>query len=159
LEKTWDRLVPDTPFTYSKYEEEIAHTLLDYQVLLKTMRFLALMLIAIASLGLLGMAFYSAETKKKEIGIRKVLGASIFHITKFLTKGYFNLLLTAIFIAAPLSWILCNFFLQQFVYRIRLGIDIFLLGIFLMLVCGLGTVLSQTIKAAIANPIDSIKYE
>jgi|GEM_PF-301096 len=159
LEKTWDRLVPDTPFTYSKYEEEIAHTLLDYQVLLKTMRFLALMLIAIASLGLLGMAFYSAETKKKEIGIRKVVGASIFHITKFLTKGYFNLLVIAIFIAAPISWILCNFFLQQFVYRIRLGIDIFLLGIFIMLVCGLGTVLSQTVKAAVANPIDSLKYE
>ena len=159
LEKTWDQLAPDTPFTYSKYDEEIAFMFLDYQVLLKTMSFLALLLIAVASLGLLGMAFYSAETKKKEIGVRKVFGASIVNITTFLTRGYFNLLLIAIIISAPLSWLICDLFLQQFVYRIRLGIDIFLLGIFVVLVFGLGTVLSQTFKAAIANPINSIKYE
>jgi putative ABC transport system permease protein len=123
------------------------------------MSFLALLLIAVASLGLLGMAFYSAETKRKEIGIRKVFGASIVNITMFLTRGYFNLLLIAIIIAAPLSWLICDLFLQQFSYRIGLGIDIFLLGIFVVLVFGLGTVLSQTFKAAIANPINSIKYE
>jgi putative ABC transport system permease protein len=159
LEKTWDRLMPDTPFIYSKYEQRIDTMLLDFLVLQKSMGFLSLLLLSIASLGLLGMTFYSIGTRRKEIGIRKVIGASVLAVTLNLSKGFFRLLFIAIILATPISWLAGNFFLQQFPYRMEPGAGLFLMGIGLMLLIGLTTVLSQTIKAAYANPLDYIRYE
>ena len=115
--------------------------------------------ILVACLGLFGLASFTVTQRTKEIGIRKVLGASIPDLIFLLSKDFMTLIIIANIIAWPVVYYTMNAWLQDFVYRIQLGIWPFLLGGVLSLVIALMTVSSQTVRAAISNPVDALRYE
>jgi putative ABC transport system permease protein len=121
--------------------------------------FLAFIALAIASLGLLGLVVYTVEVKRKEISVRKVIGASEVQIMKILSRGFIRLLLISGLIAMPIGWILANMFIQVFSERTSFNLFHVLVCFLFLLGIGLFTILSQTYKAAIANPIKNLRME
>lgn len=119
----------------------------------------AFLAIAISCLGLLGLSAYVAENRTKEIGIRKVLGASVASITHLLTRSFLQLILIAIVIASPLSWLFMNNFLVRFSYRTTLNAWVLVTAGAAAIAIALCTIAFQTIKAAIANPVNSLRAE
>lgn len=115
--------------------------------------------IIISCLGLFGLATYTAQVKTREIGIRKVLGASVMGVTSLLAKDFIRLVGIAIVIASPIAWLLMNKWLQNFIYRVNINISVFLLAGIIALLIALITVSSQAIRAALANPVKSLKSE
>jgi putative ABC transport system permease protein len=119
--------------------------------------FIGLLTIVISCLGLLGMVIYATESRIKEVGIRKVLGASAANIVWKLSKGFLFLLGIAVLIGLPLTLLISNLWLQNFFLRIQIGVWIPLSGIGVLLALGLLTVLSQTYLAAQRNPVESLR--
>lgn len=119
----------------------------------------AVLTILVACLGLFGLATYAAEQRTKEIGIRKVLGASVTSVTKMLSKDFIKLVFIACLIAFPLSWWAMNKWLQSFAYRINISWWIFLAAAVAALFIALLTISFQAIKAAVANPVKSLRTE
>jgi ABC-type antimicrobial peptide transport system permease subunit len=115
--------------------------------------------IIISCLGLFGLVAFTAQKRQKEIGIRKVIGASVNGITIMLTKDFFKLVFIAILIAFPLSWWLMNQWLNGFTYRISIGPGVFLIACATVTIITLFTVSFQAIKAALANPVKSLRSE
>jgi putative ABC transport system permease protein len=115
--------------------------------------------IIIACIGLLGLAIYMIEVRRKEIGIRKVLGGSVFSITKLLSLSSLRPIIVSVVIFAPLSWFVMSTWLDLFPYRTNLELWIFLLATVLILFIALFTVATQTVKVALNNPIDSLANE
>ncbi len=115
--------------------------------------------IFIGCLGLFGLATFIANQKTKEIGVRKVLGASVESIVMMFSKEYARLILIGFVIAAPFAWFILNQFLSEFAYRVELGPGAFLLGLSTTLVIAVLTVGYKSFKAAAANPVKSLKYE
>jgi putative ABC transport system permease protein len=113
----------------------------------------------ISCLGLLGMATYATETRLKEISIRKVLGSSDQALVLLLSKGFLSLLLMAVIIAVPLAWFINNLWLERIAYRTELGFNVIGLGVAILVVLGILTIGSQTLRAAFTNPVDSLKNE
>ena len=126
------------------------------QTLFTIFSFLA---IFIASMGLLGLVMYATETRKKEIGVRKVLGATIPSVVTLLSKEFLKLIIIANLISWPIAYYFMNKWLEDFAYKINLGFDSFLIGAFITLLIAMLTNGFQVIKAAVGNPVDSIKYE
>ncbi|HVG13379.1 MAG TPA: FtsX-like permease family protein, partial [Chitinophagaceae bacterium] len=119
----------------------------------------ALLTILIACLGLFGLATFAAEQRIKEIGIRKVLGASVSSIATLLSKEFLKLVLIAFLIASPFAWWAMSTWLQSYAYRIDIGWWVFLAAGLLSLLIAMATVSFQAIKAAIANPVKSLRTE
>ncbi len=117
------------------------------------------MAIFIASLGLFGLASFTAEQRTKEIGIRKALGASVSEIILLLSKEFTKWVLVANIIAWPIAYLAMNRWLQNFAYRINIGLGTFILAALLALVIALLTVGYQAIRAARVNPVDALRYE
>ena len=115
--------------------------------------------IFISCLGLFGLATFTAQVKTKEIGIRKVLGASVAGIVKLLSKDFLKLILIAIIIATPIAWWAINKWLEGFAYRINISWWVFAVAGILALLIALVTISFQAIKAAVANPVDSLRSE
>ena len=115
--------------------------------------------IFVACLGLFGLATYTAEQRTKEIGIRKVLGASVTQVTQMLSKEFLKLVLIASLIAFPAAWWAMNKWLQSFAYRINISWWVFVVAGISALLIALLTVSFQAIKAAIANPVKSLRTE
>lgn len=119
----------------------------------------ALIAIFISCLGLFGLAAFMAGKRTKEIGIRKVLGASVMGITSLLAKDFMKLVMIAIVIASPIAWLIMNFFLRDFYYRTNISWWILMGAGAAALFIALFTISFQTIKAAIINPVKSLKTE
>jgi putative ABC transport system permease protein len=119
----------------------------------------AILTILIACLGLFGLATYAAEQRIKEIGIRKVLGASVSSIVAMLSKDFLRLVLIAAVIAFPVAWLAMNKWLQDFAYRINIQWWVFVLAGVIAACIALFTISFQAIKAAIANPVKSLRTE
>src|SRR5699024_3248021 len=115
--------------------------------------------ILLACLGLFGLSAFTAERRTKEIGIRKVMGATVTNIVVLLSKDFLKLVLIGFVIAVPIAFYFMNQWLQGFAYRIDLGVGIFLLAGGLALLIALATVSWQSIRAALANPVDSLRSE
>ena len=115
--------------------------------------------IALSRLGLFGMAVFSIERRTKEIGIRKVLGASVGGVVTLLSKDFVKLVLLANLIAWPVAWYAMSKWLQDFAYRIELGWWTFALAGGVALLIALLTVSAQAIRAALANPVEALRYE
>src|SRR6266542_1391408 len=115
--------------------------------------------IFISCLGLLGLVIVMVSQRVKEIGVRKVLGASVFNITKLLSLDFIKPVLISIFIATPVAWYAMNKWLQDYTYRINISWTIFFVAGLLAIVIALLTVSFQAIKAAIANPVKSLRTE
>lgn len=154
----WHSLYPGQPlqtfWLKEKYYDENAQT-----SSITTLGFLAAMTILIALLGLLAMVIYSTALRSKEIGVRKVMGANVGNLVVLLSKGYMKLLLIAGLIALPIGWFCSIIFLQNFVVRTPFGIGSVLLCFFILVLLTLVTIVSQTWKAALANPAESLKSE
>ena len=115
--------------------------------------------IIICCLGLFGLAHLAAQRRIKEIGIRKVLGATVTSIASLLTKDFLKLVIVSLLVASPLAWWVMNNWLQDFAYRIRIGWWMFVLAGLIAIVIAMITVGFQAIKAAIANPVKSLRTE
>ena len=122
-------------------------------------RYAALLAIVIACVGLLGLASYMTEKRTKEIGIRKVLGASTLRISLMLSKSFAKWVLIANIVAWPIAYIVMTKWLSNYAYRIRIGLWTFLFSAILTLSIALCTVGFQVIRSAVANPVKTIRYE
>jgi putative ABC transport system permease protein len=159
LESTWKKIDPIHPFRYEFFDEQLQathHAIFDIVAILGFISFLA---IVIACLGLLGMATYTAERKTKEVGIRKILGAGDYSIALLLSKGFLRMLAISVLIGAPLSYLINNLWLQEFPNRVEFGLGTVLLGTFILLVLGILTIGSQTLRASKNNPVDALKMD
>jgi len=147
-------------YPYNSFVDEIFDRQYRYEE--QTSRLLAIITsigLVIASLGLVGLASFTTIRRKKEIGIRKVLGATVSGIVLLLSKEFTKWVLLANIIAWPVAWYVMNQWLQNFAYRISIGWWLFILAGVLALFFALITVSYQSIKAAIANPVEAIRYE
>ena len=158
-EQQWKQFNPGYPFEYSFLDET-------FNKLYKTERRTSLLFnvfaavaILISCLGLLGLSTYTAQIKTKEIGIRKVLGASVGGIVQMLVKNFILLVTIAIIIAVPIAWWGMNKWLQDFAYKINIGWVVFVIAGSSAILIALLTISVQAIKAAIANPVKSLRTE
>lgn len=159
IENRWKKIDPTHPFKYEFFDEQLQgthHAIFDIVSILGFLSFLA---IVIACLGLLGMATYTAERKVKEVGIRKILGATELSISLLLSKEFLKMLLISIAVGAPLSYFVNNLWLQEFPNRVEFGWTTVLIGTCVLLVLGMLTIGSQTFRASKSNPVDSLKME
>lgn len=159
MKKNWDTYNTGEPFTYEFMDDLFNKTYSTEQKTGSILNIFSVLIILVASLGLFGLVTYTAEQRTKEIGIRKVLGASVSQVTQMLSKEFLKLVLIASLIAFPVAWWAMNKWLQSFAYRISISWWIFLVAGFGALLIALITVSFQAIKAAIANPVKSLRTE
>ena len=159
LEDKWNTYASKTPLNYTFIEDRIANMYRAENRLQKSLQTFAFIAIFIACLGLIGIASYTVERKTKEIGIRKVLGASVSGILTLLSKEFTKWVLFANLLAWPLAYLIMNKWLQNFAYKTKIGIPIFLLTGLIVLLIAFITVSYQSVRAAIVSPVETIKYE
>lgn len=158
VKNIWSELQPSQPFSSFWLDEKLDQS--NSQVAtISLLGFLAFIAIAIASLGLLGLVVYTVEVKRKEISIRKIVGADKKQLIRLLSRGFINLLFIAGAIAIPIGYIFGRLFLQNFAERTSFGLIHLIACFMLMFSIGLFTVISQTYKAAMANPVKSLRTE
>lgn len=159
IDAAWKKLIPDAPFTYQFMNEAFDNLYKDDLKVSKLVLLFSCISIIISALGLFGLAAFIAEQKRKEIGIRKVLGATVAQITTMLSKDFVVLVLVAVVIASPIAYWLMNKWLQNFTYRISISGWIFLAAGITVLLIALLTVSVQSVKAAMANPVKNLRTE
>lgn len=159
IESKYTSLQPGYPFEFSFLDSDYQEL---YEVENKTAtlsKIFTLFVVLISCLGLLGLAIFNSEQRRKEIGVRKILGASVLGIVKLLSRDFLKLVLISITIAVPLGWFIMNRWLQNFAYRIEISWWFFALASVAAIIIALATVSFQAIKTAITNPIHSLKTE
>jgi putative ABC transport system permease protein len=159
IKKKVETFSPNYPFEYNFFDTIFDEAYKKERRLESLFSVFALIAILVSCLGLFGLAAYNTEKRTKEIGIRKVLGASVPGIVVLLSKEFLKWVIVANIIAWPIAWYGMNNWLQNFAYRIDVGVWTFVLSAMLALVIALLTVSYQAVKAAIANPVDSLRYE
>ncbi|GGI56907.1 ABC transporter permease [Winogradskyella haliclonae] len=150
---------PAYPFEYTFVDEAFDAKFKNEQLVGELSQIFAILAILISCLGLFGLAAYTAEQRSKEIGVRKVLGASVSGIVKLLSKDFLKLVGISILISVPIAWYATYSWLQDYAYRIEINWIVFLVAGVLAVIIALATVSFQAIKAAIANPIKSLRTE
>jgi putative ABC transport system permease protein len=159
MKPIFDKYNPAFPFEYQFADEQYAKKF-NYEELVGNLAaIIAVLAIFISCLGLFGLASFTAEQRVKEIGVRKVLGASVFNLWKLLSKDFVILVLIACAIATPIAWYSMNEWLKNYQYKISIGFGVFILIVALSIVITLITVSFQSIKAALSNPVKSLRTE
>lgn len=159
LENLYKNLNPEYPFTFSFLDQQYQKQYRSEQIIETITSLFSGLAIFIASLGLFGLAAITADQRTKEIGIRKVLGASVASIVTLLSSNFLKLVVISIVIASPLAWFVMHKWLQEFAYKVDIGWSIFGYTALLALGIALVTVSYQSITAALLNPIKSLKSE
>ena len=159
IKKTWQVFAPDVPLSYAFIDESVAAQYGSEQKMEGIFYGFSVLSLLIACLGLFGLTTFVVERKIKEIGIRKVLGASVPGIVGMLSSNFLKLVFISILIATPLAWYFMNNWLQDFAYRININWWIFLIAGLIAVLIALITVSMQAIKAAVANPVKSLRTE
>jgi putative ABC transport system permease protein len=159
IKSKWDAMVPGQPFLYSFMDEDFDATYRADQRTGNIFIWFAILAILVACLGLSGLAVFTAEQRTKEIGIRKVHGASVTDIVTLLSRDFIKLVLIAIVIAAPVAWYIMNSWLQGFAYRISIQWWVFIVAGIIAVLIALFTISFQSVKAALMNPIKSLRTE
>ncbi|WAC09889.1 ABC transporter permease [Dyadobacter pollutisoli] len=159
IQAVWGKLVPEQTFTYSFLDEHFADMYRADSQVSEIVGILAGLAIFVSCLGLFGLASYSAERRIKEIGVRKVMGASVAGIVALLSKDFVKLVIVSIIIATPISWWAVNTWLADFAYRIDIEWWVFVTAGLLAIVVALLTISFQSIKAAMTNPVKSLRAE
>ncbi len=159
LEDTWKKYVKDYPFTYTFLDDQIDKFYISDRLTGEVFKYFTLFAIFISCLGLYGMASYTVELKTKEIGVRKVLGASVQSLVMCISKEFIILLSAAVAISIPAAWLLSTKWLENFAYRTEIGIEVYIYSIVAAASIVFTAVSFQAGKAAGINPVDSLKYE
>jgi predicted permease len=159
IQNLYEKSNPGFPFTFN-FLSEAYQKQYDTETRIATLsKYFAGLAIIISCLGLFGLAAFTAQKRTKEIGVRKVVGASVTNITSMLSKDFLRLVIIALCIAFPASWWLMNNWLQGFAYRVHIGAGVFLLAGISIILITLITISYQSIKAAVANPVKSLRTE
>ena len=159
LETAWKQFNPQQPFEYSFLDDNIQKQYETENTLLKIINSFTILAIFISCLGLFGLAAFTAEQRVKEIGIRKVLGANVRDLVALLSKDFLKLVIIACIITAPLAWWAMNKWLQDFAYRVNVSWWVFVVSGTIALLIAMITVSFQAIKAALSNPVKSLRTE
>ena len=159
IEKTWTSIYPEFFYEQDFMDAQIAEFYQQESIILKLVRLFAGIAIFIGCLGLYGLSAFMVTRKTKEIGIRKTLGASIGGILWLFAKEYVRLILLAFLVAAPLSWWAMNTWLQDYAYRISVGMGIFTVSLLATFGIAMVTVGTQSVRAALTNPVKSLRSE
>jgi len=159
VESKYKEMASGMPFSYEFLDESFDNMYREEQRVGKVALTFSLLAVFIACLGLFGLATYMAEQRTKEIGVRKVLGASVSNIVSMLSKDFLRLVFISFVFAVPFAWWAMNKWLEDFAYRITIGWWIFIIAGAVALLIALATVSFQAIKAAVANPVRALRSE
>ncbi|AXT19100.1 FtsX-like permease family protein [Flavobacteriaceae bacterium AU392] len=159
IESVFKKNFPDTPFSFQFVDEQYGKKFRSEERIASLAKVFTALAIFISCLGLFGLASFVAEQRTKEIGVRKVLGASISQLWVLLSKDFITLVVIALLIASPIAYYIMGQWLQKFSYRTSVTIDVFAIACFGALIITLITVSFQAIKAAISNPVKSLRTE
>jgi len=159
IENEWTKLEPSHPFRYTFLDQKFGKLLRQQENFGTMFLVLTILAIIISSMGLFGLASYTAQRRTKEIGVRKVLGASVPQIMKMLTTDFIKLVLLANVFAWPITYIFAKDWLSNFSYQIDMPIVPYILATLLAILIALITVSFQAYQAAISDPVDALKYE
>ena len=159
IEKVTKKLNPAFPFRYEFLDESYAQSYRNERTVSTLLDYFAIVCILISCLGLLGLSSFSADQRAKEIGIRKVLGASVFSVILLISRDYVRIMIIACVLAIPLSYYYLQDWLSSFVFRMDLSLSFFIVAGLLGILLGAFTVGLKSFKAAIANPRDTLKEE
>jgi putative ABC transport system permease protein len=159
IKKKTDEIIPDIPLTPEFLDDALNKLYEKEQKLFALNKQLLLVAVLLSVLGLTGLASYMTELRTKQIGVRKVLGASVAQVLALLSKDFIRLVLIAVLIATPVAWYAMHSWLQDFAYRIEIGVGVFLVAGMTAALIVLATVSWKSIKAALANPVDCLRNE
>ena len=161
VESIWKKLDPVHTIEYRMMDQEIddAYQQSGLDDILVIVGYITFLAVTLACLGMLGMAMYSTQTRIKEVGVRKVMGASVSDVVILLSKSFMWLIGIAVILGVPASIFLGNLFLEQYAYKIEITALLIMSGILIIAILGLVIICSQTIKAAVSNPVKSLRYE
>ncbi|MBN2354563.1 ABC transporter permease, partial [candidate division KSB1 bacterium] len=159
LEQAWKEYKPGFPFSYFFVDDHFDGLYRSEQRLRRIFELFAFFAVLVACLGLFGLSSFTAEQRTREIGIRKILGATVYRVAGLLVSTFLKWVLIAYVVSLPLTWLIMQKWLHGFAYRVGIGWDIFVQAGILEVMIALITVSVQSVKAAMANPIDSLKYE
>ncbi len=159
ISNTWDSFSPPISLNYSFLDEDFDSLYRAEERTGNIALIFTVLAVFISCIGLLGLAAYMAERRTKEIGIRKILGCSISELLVLLLKDVFSLVIISCLIAWPLSYYFMNIWLREFAYKVSLGLEIFIIPGLITMIIAVSTVGFQAVKSAIANPVDSLRYE
>ena len=159
LKQQWESYSPAAPFSYSFLDDRFEQVYVSEQKIEQVLTLFSSLTILIACLGLFGLATYTAEQRTKEIGVRKVLGASVASVVALLSKDFLKLILIALVLASPIAWWGMNQWLEEFAYKVTIDWWIFALAGLLAVGIALLTVSFQSIKTALMNPVKSLRSE
>lgn len=159
MSQVWHSLNPNEPFEYNFLDEQFQKNYEAQDRLASIVTYFTIIAILISCLGLFGLAAFSAEQRTKEIGIRKVLGASVPNLVVLISGDFIKLVLIAIVIASPVAWWIMNRWLQDFAYRTNIGLTVFLISGAIACLIAFVTVSTQAIRAAVTNPVKSLRTE
>ncbi len=159
IKKTWDKALPEYPFEFHFLDDTIDVRYKSEERLETILRIFTFLAISISCFGLFGLTSFTAEQRTKEIGIRKVLGASVGSVVRLLSKEFIVLVALANIIAWPMAYFVMGRWLKNFAYHTEIGLGTFLFSGLIALVIAILTVSFQSIKTALANPVDSLRYE
>ncbi|NII28004.1 FtsX-like permease family protein [Pseudoflavitalea sp. X16] len=159
MEKAWKEFYPEMDFSASFYDEQIAQFYENEQRVSTLLIWATALTIFISCLGLLGLVMYTTSVRVKEIGVRKVLGASVTQLVALLSRDFMALVLLAFVIATPVAWLGMHQWLENFAYRTSVSAWVFVLSAAIMMIITLFTLGFQTVRAALANPVKSLRSE
>lgn len=159
IESTWRKFSPHQPIRYTFLDESFKNMYADVQRMQRIFGSFAVLAIIIACLGLFALSAFMAQQRSKEVGIRKVLGASVLQVTTLLSKDFIKLVFIALIIASPIAWWGMNVWLQDFAYRVPIGWWVFIISGSLAILIALITIGFQAVKTGVTNPIKSLRTE
>ncbi len=159
IKKVWDKNISTYPFTYTFLDDHFDRLYKSDQQMSLVITLAAILATIISSIGLFGLVTISVRRKIKEIGIRKVLGATSFQITTLLTANFTRIILVSFILVSPLAYYIMSGWLQNFAYRFGMGLSLFFLGGLIGLLIALITILYRILKSANENPVKSLRYE
>jgi putative ABC transport system permease protein len=157
--QVWSKRFQQSPFQFFFLDDHFNEQYKNDRLFSTILWWFTILAIIVASLGLFGLSLYTVAKRTKEISVRKVLGATVFQITTLITKDYIKLILYAGFLSIPVAYFLLQNWLKDYAFHIEIGVWFFLLPLLLIIAIALITVLYQSLKAALANPVDSLRAE
>ena len=159
IENQWDELAPGQPFEYSFLDSDLNELYASEEQLSEVVIFFAVLAILIACLGLFGLAAFSAEQRRKELGVRKVLGAGITQLVVTFSREFTRLVAISLLVATPVAYLAVDNWLAGFAYKTSIDPTVFILAGAASIIIAWGTISFQSLKSAFRNPVDSLRDE